>query len=198
MAQNVYSLAITGTSAGQFVQNVLHYRFDDAGYTTSQVAAAQLITKWHNTNAALWRAILPTDYLLKSYKAVKVTGGGGFSSFLPNPGTQAGTRSGTQSASALNPVIIITPVVLTRARGKIFLPGISETDIEDGVFTAAYTAAVTSALTTLLDDLVLAGGGGPTAVYGWMKKDNVTFVTGDNVFLSQNLGTQRRRMKPAV
>jgi len=197
MAQQTYRLVITGNAAGQFVQNVLHYQFDDAGYTTSQVAAAQLITKWHNTNAALWRAILPTDYLLKSYKAVKVTGGGGFSSFLPNPGTQAGTRPGAQSASALNPVVIITPIPLTRARGKIFLPGISETDIQDGVFTAAYTSAVTSALSTLLDDLVLAGGGTPTAVYGWLKKDGVTFVTGDNSFLSQNLGTQRRRMKPA-
>lgn len=198
MAQNVYSIAITGTSAGQFVQNVLHYQFDDVGYTTSQVAAAQLITKWHNTNGATWRAMLPTDYLLKTYHAVKVTGGGGFSAFMANPGAQAGTRPGVQSASALNPVIIATPLVLTRARGKIFLPGISETDIDDGVFTAAYTTAITAGLTTLLDDLVLAGGGAPTAVYGWLNANSGNFVIADNVFLSQNLGTQRRRMKPAV
>jgi hypothetical protein len=198
MSQNVYSLAVNGVSAGQFVQNILHFQFDDAGYSTSQIAAAQLITAWHNARGLTWRQLLPSDYTLKSYSAVKVTGGGGFSSFLPAPGTTAGQRSGTQSATAINPVIVTTPIPFGRGRGKIFLPGVSETDIQDGVYTDAYVTAVTGGLITLLDDLTLAGGGTPTAVYGWLKANGTTFARADKVWLSMNVGTQRRRMKPAV
>jgi hypothetical protein len=197
MADHNYSLIITGLSGPQFVQNVLHYRFDDSGFLTTKSAAAALQAAWDVANRLTWRQILPTDYTIKSYKGSRVDGGGGFEAFSPiTAGGTAGTRAGTQSATGLNPVIVVAPFLETApGRGKIFLPGISETDIEDGKYTEAYKTAVAGALVNLLDDLTLTGGGGPTASYGWIKK-NGTFVAGGKVWLSMNLGTQRRRMRP--
>lgn len=197
MADHTYSLVITGISGPQFVQNVLHYRFEDGGYTTTKQAAAALQSAWDVANRLTWRQILPTDYTIKSYKGSRIDGGGGFEAFSPiTAGGTAGTRAGTQSATGLNPVIIAAPVLETASgRGKIFLPGISETDIEDSKYTDAYKTAVSGALVNMLDDLTLVGGGGPTARYGWVKA-NGTFVLAGKVWLSMNLGTQRRRMRP--
>jgi len=197
MADQVYSLVVTGLSGPQFVQNVFHYRFEDSGFSTTKSAAEALQVAWNNANRITWLTILPSDYTIKSYKGGRVSGGGGFEAFTPiSAGTVVGARAGTQSATALNPVIVNAPLDETaRGRGKKFLPGISETDIEDGVFTAAYKTAVASALVTLLDDITLTGGGAPTARYGWVKA-NGTFVLAGKVWLSMNLGTQRRRMRP--
>lgn len=197
MAQQIYSLVITGTSGPQFVQNVLHYQFDDAGYSTSKGAAEALAIAWDTANKTKWRNMLPTDYTIRSYTSTRITGSGGFSAFSPTTAA-AGLRPGTISASALNPLIIMFPFSPTeRGRGKIFLPGVSEQDIDDGIYTDAYRAAIEAQLTTILDDLTLAGGGTPNAVNGWVKRNGTTFVASDKVYLSPNLGTQRRRMRPA-
>lgn len=194
MALNTYALVISYNSAGQFAQNVLHYQFDDAAFNTSKDAAEELMLQFFSARQLTLRNCLPSDCTILSAKCIKITGVGGFEAFAPVTGVGTGIRPGTQSASALNPVIIHLPLAFSRARGKTFIPGISETDIEDGKYTEAYKNAIATQLATLFDNLTLTGG--VTATYGWVKGKPPIFVQAAEVFLSPNLGTLRRRMRP--
>lgn len=196
MALNTYSLIITYNSAGQFAQNVLHYQFDDVGYATSKAASQALQTAWDTANRTKLKQCLPTDVTIVSYKGGKVSSPGGFDAFTPLPAAQIGLRAGTQSVSGVSAVFIFVPLNPAGIRGKMFLPGVSENDLSDGIFTAAYTTALDALAGTMFDDLVLAGGGTPTARFGMWRNTGKVFTQMSAAFLSRNPGTQRRRMRP--
>jgi len=143
------------------------------------------------------RACLPSDCTLISYRARLRGGSGGFNAFTPISSTNAGTRSGSQSASALNPCVIFYPLLPNFGRGKWFIPGVSETDIEDGRFTSAFQSAMVTNLSTLFDPITLTGGGSPVANFGWFSTILNQFVAMTDLEMSLNLATQRRRMRPA-
>lgn len=197
MGSHVYQLIPTFNTAGQFAQSVFHYQFDDAGFTTSKAAAQALITAFDTAKRTALRAFLPTDVTLIAYRARAIKTAGGFNAYTPISSTNAGTRSGTQSASALNPVVIHYPLTPSDGRGKWFIPGVSETDIEDGRYTDAFVSAIQGLLGSFFDDLTLVGGGGPTANFGWYSAATNSFIRPTLSSLSVNLGTQRRRMRPA-
>lgn len=197
MATRPYQLIPSFNCAGQFAQSIFHYQFDDAGFLNTKAAAMALINAFDAAKRTNLRACLPSDTTLISYRARQITAVGGFNAFLPITTTNAGTRTGTQSASALNPVVVFFPLTPSHGRGKWFVPGISELDIEDGRFTGTYTSAIETILTTLFDDLTLTGGGGPTAQFGWYSRASNAFRLPNHIALSKNLGTQRRRMRPA-
>jgi len=197
MALRTYELIPSFNTAGQFAQSVWHYQFDDAGFTTTKAAASALITAFDTAQRTTLRACLPTDVTLISYRARLRTGVGGFNAFVPISSTNAGTRTGVQSASALNPVVVFYPLNPSFGRGKWFVPGVSESDIASGRFTSGYESAMATNLSTLFDPLSLVGGGGPTATFGWFSETANIFRVLDTAKLSYNLGTQRRRMKPS-
>ncbi len=196
MALHSYELIPTYNTAGQFAQSVFHYQFEDAAFTTTKAAGLALITAFDTAKRTALRAFLPTDVTLISYRARQVGGIGGFNAFVPISSTNAGTRTGAQSATALNPVVIHYPLLPNFGRGKWFIPGISEADIESGRYTAAYTAAIETLLSTFFGDLTLVGGGNPTANFGWRAASGL-HVHPTESHLSLNLATQRRRMRPA-
>lgn len=197
MALHVYQLIPSFNCAGQFAQSIWHWQFDDAGFTTTKVAAQALTTAFDSARRTNLRGCLPTDVTLISYRARQINAQGGFNAFQPVSATNAGTRTGTQSATALNPVAVFYPLNPLHGRGKWFIPGISEADIEDGIYTQTYIGAINAILGTIFDDLTLVGGGGVTAVFGWYSRSANAFRTPIRNELSLNLGTQRRRMRPA-
>lgn len=197
MATRTYQLIPSFNTIGQFAQSVFHYSFDDAGFATTKDAATALINAFDAARRTTLRACLPADCSLISYRARLRGGVGGFNAFTPVSSSNAGTRTGAQSASALNPVVIFFPLLPSFGRGKWFVPGISETDIEDGRFTSGYQSAMVTNLATLFDPITLTGGGGPIATFGWFSLKANAFVAMTDATLSLNLGTQRRRMRPA-
>lgn len=197
MATRTYQLIPSFTTAGQFAQSVWHWSFDDALFTTTKDAATALINAFDAARRTTLRACIPADATLISYRARLQGAVGGFNAYVPIISTNTGTRSGAQSASALNPVVILFPLNPAHGRGKWFVPGVSETDIEDGRFTSAFQSAMATNLQTLFDPLTLTGGGGPTATFGWYSESANAFRTMTDAILSLNLGTQRRRMRPA-
>lgn len=197
MATRTYELIPSYNTAGQFAQSVWHWQFDDAGFTTTKAAATALINAFDAARRTTLRACFPTDVTIISYRARLRGGVGGFNAFVPVTSTNDGTRAGTQSASALNPVVIFFPLNPAHGRGKWFVPGVSETDIQDGRFTNAFQSAMITNLDTLFDPLTLTGGGGPTATFGWFSQAANAFRLATSAILSLNLGTQRRRMRPA-
>jgi len=197
MATRTYELVPSFNTAGQFAQSVWHWSFDDAGFTTTKAAATALINAFDAARRTTLRACLPSDATLISYRARLRVGIGGFNAYQPIASTNAGTRTGTQSASALNPCVIFYPLNPAHGRGKWFIPGVSETDIEDGRFSNSFQTAMVTNLDTLFDPLTLSGGGGPTATFGWFSISSNAFRTAVSAILSLNLATQRRRMRPA-
>lgn len=198
MAQNVYSLIWSFTSAGQFAQNVTHWQFDDAGFSTTKEAAEALQISWVSAGRrTTLMGILPNVVTLNSLKGKCVSKPGGFEAFSPMTSGNVGTRVGPISATGIAPVIVHYPTNLTVGRGRTFLPGVREADIQDGIWTSAYRSAVEAALTTLFDPITLTGGGGPVAITGLWRLPSKTFASVSNVILSENVGTMRRRMRPA-
>jgi hypothetical protein len=197
VANHIYTLVPSFNTAGQFAQSVFHYQFDDAGFSTTKAAASALIAAFDAARRTSLRACLPTDVTLISYRSAALNAVGGFNAFVPVTSTNVGTRTGTQSASALNPVVVHYPLTPSQGRGKWFIPGVAEADIEDGRYTNTYASAITTILSTLFDPLTLTGGGGPTATFGWFARSANAFRQPVVSLLSLNLGTQRRRMRPA-
>lgn len=197
MATRTYELIPSYNTAGQFAQSVWHWQFDDAGFTTTKAAATALISAFDAARRTTLLGCLPSDVELISYRARLRVGIGGFNAFQPITSSNTGSRTGTQSASALNPVVIFYPLNPAHGRGKWFIPGISESDIQDGRYGNTYQSAIITALDTLFDPLTLTGGGGPTATFGWFSTSANTFRQATSAILSLNLGTQRRRMRPA-
>jgi hypothetical protein len=197
MANHIYQLIPSFNSGGQFAQSVFQYQFDDAGFATTKDAATALINAFDAAQRTRLRGCLPSDVTLISYRARQRQGVGGFNAYVPITSTNAGTRAGAQSATALNPVVIFYPISPSHGRGKWFIPGISETDIQDGRYTAAYQSAIATILNDLFDPLTLTGGGGPIATFGWYAAAANAFRVANKVHLSENLGIQRRRMRPA-
>lgn len=194
MALNTYALVVSYNCAGQFAQNVFHYQFDDATFPTSQQAAGDLITKWDTANRTILRSVLSSSVLIVGYKAGRVSSAGGFESHATVSTVNAGTRSAGISAQGLAPCFIHYPVNLSLGRGRTFLPGISEVDIESGIFTSSFVTAAQTAAGTMFDPLTMTGGG--QATFGYFRQPQKVFVAIPESRLSMNLGTQRRRMRP--
>jgi hypothetical protein len=198
MAQNTYSLIASYTCGGQFAQNVWHWQFDDALFTTTKSAAEALqIAFGALGHITALRQILDHKVTINSLRGSCVSSPGGFEAFTPVSGANAGLRGGDLSVSGLAPVLVHYPINLSLGRGRTFLPGISEDDVDDGIFSAGFRGAVATALATLFQNMVLTGGGGPTAIFGYWRAKQKVFVALPNTELSENLGTMKRRMRPA-
>jgi hypothetical protein len=197
MATRVYSIAVNSNAAGQFCSNILHYQFDDSGFATTQAAATALINAWDANSRTALRTILPTDTSLLSLRSRLVNGVGGFEAVKILTAPVVGLRAGAQSASGLSPCLIQYQANNGPARGRWFLPGVSESDCVDGVFTAAYKAAVQGQITTLFQNITLTGGGAPTAekvIYNRVHREGNLI---EWIELSDMLGTIRRRQLPS-
>ncbi len=198
MAQNTYSLIISYNCGGQFAQNVTHWQFDDAGFSTTKSAAEALQQAWGSSGRqASLITILSAAVSIVSYRGSCVSSPGGFEAFTPISAANVGLRGAAMSVSGLSPVLVSYPINLSLGRGRFFIPGVAEADVDDGVFTSGFRGAVQSALSNLFDNLVLTGGGGPTAVFGYFRRPQKVFVALPNTILSENLGQQKRRMRPA-
>ncbi len=198
MASHVYSLNLNWNSSGQFCSNILHYVFDDSGYATTAQAAAALISRWDAVSKTALLNMLPTSVILLSAKARKATGSGGFEAVTLYASSVHGTRSGNVSASGISPVLIFYATDRRRGKGKMFLAGLSDTDASGGVYTAAYRSAIEANKGTAFADLVLVGGGTPTAEQVVKEKTGSPgWWAVSSVFLSDMVGQQRRRQRPA-
>lgn len=195
MAAHNYRIALNGSIAGQFSTCVMAYTFDDAGFASTFAAALALLTAWGTANKALWLSMLPADYTFLSIKARAVGVSGGFEAIGFPTAPIIGTRAGNSSASGIAPCIVHFPLDNIRSRGRTFLPGLSETDCEDGNYTNAYKTAIATVLGTIFDNITLVGGGNPTAQFGVLKRNNTVFDSDQHV-LSPVVGTIRRRQVP--
>lgn len=197
MATSTYRLTISYNSAGQFAQNVLHYDFDDSLYSSTIAAADALNTSFNAHVSGDLKAALSVHTQILSYKSRKATGGGGFEAVLLGVTTDVGTRAGDLSASGLAPMIRFVSNAAPTVTGRIFLPGISDSDVSDGFIQSAYFTDLTNLADKLDDSLTLAGGGAPTAVPVILSRKPVVVSAPIHIAVpSPILSTQRKRQRP--
>jgi len=198
MAQHTYSLIPSYIAGGQFCQNVLHYQFDDAGFTDTAAAAQALCVAFDAANTTHLRNLIPTATQITSYKARALTAPGGFEGILLLTAI-FGLRTGNLSSSGVSPVVILFPTGNAKPRGRCFLPGVTDSDLVDGEFASAYRSAFFTHRVMFSDTITLTGGGSPVAtpvIYS-RKTTPGSSYTVEYPRLSDMAGTQRRRQRPA-
>ena len=199
MATHTYSLVISYNCGGQFAQNILHYQFDDAGFTNTSDAAFALANAFDTNERTALRNILSQHVQLLSYKARALNVSGGFEGILLVAGTVVGVRAGNLSTSAPSACVILFPNANAKQRGRCFLPGVSDNDAVNGAFTANYKTTFDTNKHLFTDTLTLSGGGAPVAtpvVYSRLPGPPVSRVV-EYARLSPMVATQRRRQRPA-
>lgn len=111
----------------------------------------------------------------------------------------SGLRTGNLGATAPSPVAVLFPTGNAKPRGRVFLPGVTDLDLIDGEYTSTFRSNFATHAVMFVNTVVLAGGGTPTAtpvVYS-RKTSPGSSYTVEYVRLSDMVGTQRRRQRPA-
>ncbi len=198
MATHIYQIQVSYTLAGQFAQNILHYQFDDAGFSSTEGAAEALLTAFDAANTANLRAIVPIAVTLTSYKSRSVNQVGGFEAFFPLAGPVHGLRTGPIAVSGIGPCVILIPTGQDKRRGRVFIPGFTDTDVIDGRIQPGFITAFNAAKIMFTQAITLVGGGGPTATPCIFSRKPVKLaITIGHATLCEYPATQRRRQRPA-
>lgn len=199
MPNNTYSLIVSYAVSQEFAQNILHYQFDDASYTDTASAALALCNAFDAANTTPLKALLSSHVSILSYKSRCLTSPGGFEGLKILAGPPTGTRAGTMQCSAVGPCIILFPSGNAKPRGRVFLPGISDTDCIDGEIQTGYLTAFGTNGHIFKDVLTLAGGATPAAtpvIYSRKTTPGSSYAV-EYPRLSGMVATQRRRQRPA-
>lgn len=198
MSQQTYRLTISYNAAGQFCQNVMTYKFEDSAFTTTVLAADALISAWRAHCETALKAALPAATTLLSYKARRVTGSGGFEAVQVVTAGTVGGRAGNVSASGLSPIIRFICNGVPAKSGRIYLPGISDSDVADSYIQPTLYGLMQTLADKLDDTITLTGGGSPLATHVLLTHSPIE----DSIPIAEAvpanwLGTQRRRQRPA-
>lgn len=198
MASKPYQVVINGSLAGQYVANVLCFNVDPGDTDPSAVTRA-LCAAIEDNIFPSFLDCLPVSYHITSIKAKRVSAEGGpTAAIVYQASDYPGTRTGEVSTTAEGPVLLSQAFRTPRwVTAKIFLPGVSETDITANVFGTTLLAKLDAFATVLQDDFVI-GDAIATGKYAIYRKSDKSAVVPTNFKTSMKPGTQRRRLVPIV
>jgi len=192
----VYQVVIAGTLAKQSVANVLN--FDLSAGDGDPVAQAQaLIAALGGDFMSAYVDCLPVSYVATSMKCKRVSLPGGPTTVEIYGSTDwVGTRTGEVSTTSAGPVVLSQGQRGSRyVTAKIFMPGVSETDIGANVFTGALLAKLDIFINVIKNDVILDGDLG-IANYIIYHRATRSPAEASNWKVSLKPGTQRRRLVP--
>lgn len=201
MANDVLEFSIVGAVAGEPAEMILHFEGDAANAGDPVTLAQQAIPAIQTVWQADLMAALPDDFVLAGYKARRVNNTGGPTAALPVAGINGG-RGANSVSSGQGPVLILNYFdsvgVPNRWRtGRIFLPGIADGDLVQNVLQAGLEGALTTLLTHVGASTAADAGGHVWTHKVWSRK-NLRVFTINGRIASGVIGTQRRRLHPAL
>jgi len=197
MADQIYSMTLTWNCAGQFCQNILHWKFDDSGFTNTHAAAFDLIGTWANAQKDVIVDIVANNTTLLSIKGRRVTSGGGFEAIVNFAPPVDGVWAAPAQVSGLATVLIGYPLDESKPRWRMFLPGVPDDALVDGKYSDAFKTAVAGIFTAgVFASFALTGGGTPTAIHVIPGTTVANAKLIGEYRLSQLPGTMRRRQRP--
>lgn len=194
MATGLYRTEWKGDLAGQFRENVIHWRLNPDpggnGYDTSE----SIIVALNSTFKSLWLAMLPPDYNLAAIFARQL---GPLTSTYASVDYQEGLAVGTRGSGAVSqqlcPCVTLIPPMGTKSAGRCFLPAVDQGDINLNVATAGYLTAVGNFFNPAIAGISVSGGTLSLAIFS-RKLNTSSEVSTFNV--SPAIGYQRRRARP--
>lgn len=188
---DIYRVAVEGRMFANDVVNVLHWRTNlSVGTVESEVAAL---------GVAMENDFLPTylGMIVPAYNCERIAVRGvtnpllGVDVFpLDAVGERPGDPEASQIAGLLN---LRTGNIGRRFYGKIYLPGVPDADVVNGVISGDYSSDAVAALTDFMHISAVTGGGSfgfDLIVYSRTFASFALVTTG---FVSASPGTQRRR-----
>lgn len=197
MATHTYQMAINYNVGGQFASNILHFSFDDGGFTTTAAAATGLCTGWDNANRTRLRNMLSVHVTILSYRARAIKVAGGFEGGLILSTANTGNRTGNLSAAGVGPCVILYPIGNGTQRGRIFLPGVSDGDAVDGILSNAVRSAINTSMSGIITAFPTVGGGAVSVqpvIYSRTLNQSFTISLSQT---SAMIAQVRRRQLPA-
>lgn len=198
MASRPYQVVINGSLAGQYVANVLNFALEP-GDGDPGVVTKELLVAVENSIFPAFLDCLPVSYHITSTKAKRVSAEGGPTAALVYTSTDyPGTRTGEVSTTAEGPVVLAQGFKSPRwVSAKIFLAGVSETDITANVFGTTLLGKLATLQTVLASDFVV-GDDTATGKYTIFRRSDKSTTQPTNFKTSSKPGTQRRRLVPIV
>lgn len=197
MAVHTYQMAVNYNVAGQFASNILHFTFDDGGYTTTAAAATGLCQGWDNSNRTRLRNILSTHVTILSYRARAINVPGGFEGGVLLSSANTGNRTGNLMAAGAGPVTVLFPIGNGKQRGRIFWPGITDTDAVDGKVSDSLAAVLITSVGGMITPFASVGGGTVSiqpVIYSRVLQQAFTIFAGQTSLI---IGQTRRRQVPS-
>lgn len=198
MANEIMEVVVSGHLAGQLVQNVFHFRCQNTAGASpfsyaknlndSLIIASQFL--------GLYCFCLPEDYIGSSTRIRMihpVPGPTYYSGAAAWEDGNVGLRPGQISSAQVCPLIIWVPTTLPTKTGRTFLPGVSEDDIDEMIFTSGLQTNLADFMANYISLITM-----PDIDYEgciWRRDTSVAdVITG--AYVSPHIGTQRRRLTP--
>lgn len=199
MALELFEVTVSGKLGGQFVQNIVHYVVNNSSSTGAYETAVDLLNGLNEIGnfIELFTDVCPADYTMTSVRARRIGPTGGPTAILLQAVLVAdtGQRSGQISVSSSAPLLLLLTTNRPNRLGRIFIPGVSETDVANNVLASGLVTALQALGDEYRVGSVLPGSGD--------SYNGVVFrralAVGDSLAatrVSQTVGTQRRRQKP--
>ncbi len=194
----LYQMTFTGALNGQFVQNIMHFQFEETTTTTPFIAAVAIANGWVASNLSYWLAILPSSYEMSSVRCQQISDGGG-ATYTQTTGVagQVGLRADEISVTTVGPLLCFPATVGDAVVGKIFLPGVAEDDIAYNIIDPSLQTEITSFLGNFIPATVISGTVAGNLYYCVANAAKDNWARPDGGYLSATIGTQRRRARPA-
>jgi len=199
MPNETYEAVLSGNLSGQFVQTITHWNVDNAGSVDPYTMAADIAAGL--AGASGWidalMTVCPAGYTATSVRVRRISSGGGATAIILGPAftDSAGDRTGAIQTYQANPCVIWITTTRPDRPGRLFIPGLSETDADAGTYASGFVTAVNSFITASIAVFNTPGSGDPYQLVIWRR----SISTHDDVTagrLSPKIGTQRRRALP--
>lgn len=194
MPDELYRVEFRGNLAGQYRDNVMHWRILGAANDTPFTNANDLVLFLSSNIVPLFLATLPDDYHLDALFARRIgPTAGNYAATDYAPASMPGDRTGPAVSEQLCPCVTLIPPMGTKSAGRIFLPAVAKGDINLNVYLAGYVTVVNALMAAMVAGGSVAGGTASLCIFS--RKTNTNSAVLD-YHLSSVLGYQRRRARP--
>jgi hypothetical protein len=194
MATALYRTSWRGVSMNQQNEVVMHWLATGISLGSAFDEANSLIQLLQSSFKNLWLAMLPDNYSLSAILARRIGPTGGQYAIIDyEEGTEIGTRGSGNTANQVCPCVTLIPPMGVKSGGRVFLPTVSQTQIQLNVFTAGYITAVNNFFNPAIAFSSFLGGNIQLCIYS--RKLNTSSEV-SSFHLSPVIGFQRKRARP--
>jgi hypothetical protein len=195
MANATYQLSIAGTHYNQFVENVICFKGDLAAGIDTMAESEDLVESWLSNVVTAWLACVPPTYLIDRLSARCLLPAGPSSVFHHQVINDAhiGTFGTAAASENLCPAVNLIPPMGVKSQGRVYLPCVAKTAIDNNKFVAGYITAVNALFNLMAAGFANSATTWKTAVY---SKKNGTSSLSLAHSLSAAIGFQGRRRRP--